>query len=68
MQEFEGNHWVVISKVGLRRDGIAMTAEALRQMAAEIPEVLKYDEATGELSQLFPEGINGFNDLPVKHL
>lgn len=55
-------HWVVIAKVGSMRDGIVMTAEALQQMAAEFPEVLKYDEATGELSQRRP---HPFGDHPI---
>ncbi len=64
MQEFHGIQWVVIAKVGLRRDGIGITAEALQQMASEFPEVLKYDEATGELSQMFPDDLG----VPTKKM
>lgn len=64
MQDIHGIQWVVIAKVGLRRDGIVMTAEALQQMASEFSEVLKYDEATGELSQMFPDRL----DVPTRDM
>lgn len=49
MQEFNETRWVVIAKIGTERDGVIMTAETLKEMASEFPEVLKYNEATGEL-------------------